>query len=249
MKAEDFPTFVDRLEAMAERFGRRGDLADDSLKSYFLTLRPYPIAAIERACEQLLRDGNRRTVFPAPAEIERVCRRYTDPESLTAEDPLSGPQLVPANDLEDAIVTMLRMFNHYVTESLLREYLEVVSDVPPVYVYRACKDWIKYPLENRAARAHELRLKAMAVRDEATRATTPPVPEPPPETLSRSRRDALFAELLREQPDNQFLQEYVRERAATLGDAQDPVAEVDALTAQLTRPRRRGGERPRAPDP
>jgi len=162
--------------------------------------------------------------------------RDEQPAPPTTDHPFK-PQLVPANDLEDAIATMLRMFGQYVTESLLKEYVDVCSDQPKALVYQACKDWIKAPPENRAARAHELRAKARELQEQATAKPKPwQVDEP---ATARRDLDAVFAELAQENPHNDTLHWMIRERARAQagGHPLGTQETLDLMTSGLSTPR------------
>jgi len=151
--------------------------------------------------------------------------RDKPPAPPTTDQPFK-PQLVAANDLEDAIATMLLMFNPYATESLLKEYVDVCSDQPKALVYQACKDWIKAPPENRAARAHELRAKARELQEQATAKPKPWQIEDAP--VHRPDLDRIFTELARENPSNDTLQWMIRERARAQAGGH-PLGEQETL--------------------
>jgi hypothetical protein len=118
-----------------------------------------------------------------------------------------GPQLVAATDLEEAVATVLRMFDKYVTAGLLQDYLAVLADQRPEDVYEACKQWVRHPPENRAPRAHELREVASGLRPKAPAPWQEVEPPTPPRRL-----DAILAELALEYPDNAMLRWRIDER-------------------------------------
>lgn len=122
-----------------------------------------------------------------------------------------GPQLVSADEMEEAIASMLRIWGVYVTAGVLGHYREVLAGLPAAAVVAAVKRWLRTPLADRAARPHELRDLAESVRGR------PPAPVPEVDALARGRATpAEIAEVFAhgfKHPDTVFVRELLAYRA------------------------------------
>src|SRR6266542_3443967 len=115
-------------------------------------------------------------------------------------NPVAPVQLVTADDVEESIASMCRIFGTFVTEGVLGQYREVLEGLPPRVVLDAIKRWIRKPSEDRAARPHELRAMAEA---EVGR-SPPPVADLAHLEKHRATPDdisAAYAEALRARPE------------------------------------------------
>jgi hypothetical protein len=134
-----------------------------------------------------------------------------------------GPQLLPMDEVEEAIASMLRIWGVYVTAGVLGQYREQLAGLSAAAVLAAVKRWLRAPPADRAARPHELRTMA---EGEEGRRPSPVVPEPPP---PRRDLDAILAELAAENPENPQYLWIMRERAQAKANGQPMDAEQTAM--------------------
>jgi len=144
-----------------------------------------------------------------------------------------GPQLLPTDDVEDAIASMLRIWGVYVTAGVLGQYREQLAGLPAPAVLEAVKRWLREPPADRAARPHELR--TMAEREEVRTST----PAADVEALRRRRAtpaeiDDVFAAVGIRQPHSPFVRELIRYREAYraqwAAEAEEPGARMDTTS-------------------
>src|SRR5262245_43563591 len=94
--------------------------------------------------------------------------------------PTSPVQLVPDDLVEEDIASMCRIWGVYVTSGVLGQYREILRGLPPAAIHEAIMQWLRQPLENRAARPHEVRAMAEHhVQQQPKRTTLWEVPLPP----------------------------------------------------------------------
>jgi hypothetical protein len=89
------------------------------------------------------------------------------PRDFTPEDTnghAHSPQLLPVDDVEEAVASMLRIWGVYVTAGVLGQYREQLAGLPAPAVLEAVKRWLRDPPSDRAARPHEL--SAMAEQED-----------------------------------------------------------------------------------
>jgi len=165
------------------------------------------------------------------------------PRETRTVNPVARVQLVTADDVEESIASMCRIFGTFVTEGVLGQYREVLAGLPPRAVFDAVKRWMLKPLEERAARPHELRAMAEAEVGRS-RASVADMADMEGHRATPDDISAAYAEALQARPDQEFLQWAATQRARRLacGESGDGEAEVAALLQGVKRRRAWPGE-------
>jgi hypothetical protein len=153
-----------------------------------------------------------------------------------AVNPVAPVQLVTADDVEESVASMCRIFGTFVTDGVLGQYREALEGVPPLLVLDAIKRWLRKPPVERAARPHEIRAMAEAEVGRS-RASVADIAELEGHRATPDDISAAYAEALRARPDREFLQWAVTQRAERLacGESGDGAAEVAALLWRVIR--------------
>lgn len=153
----------------------------------------------------------------------------------------SGPQAAPRlalvpHDASEAITFMFKAYGEYPDQIRILAYLEVLEDFPAVEIWRAAKVWMRQP-HDRAAKPGELygiinQTHTRLAEKQEARERAEIERQPPTEA---SRLDAIYQELLAEQPHNEVLRERIADRARlrAMGKLLNGQAEVAALLGSL----------------
>jgi hypothetical protein len=170
---------------------------------------------------------------------------YKEPDQpANVDNAAPGPRLVSADDAEEAIASMCRIWGVYVTAGVIAMYEAEVKAFPREAVFRGVMRWINKPPENRAARPHELRalVESEVGQLEAPRENV--------EWLHKQRATPdqitqAYAEALAANPHAEFLQWAVEQRQGRLaaGESGEGEAEVEALQQALAGRRSFGRKR------
>jgi hypothetical protein len=159
--------------------------------------------------------------------------RGDGPREPRPVNPMVPVQLVTADDVEESIASMCRIFGTFVTEGVLGQYRDVLEGLPPRAVLDGVKRWIRKPPEDRAARPHELRALAERHVQEQPELTRRREEPPPP----KQDLDRIFAELAEENPTNPMYQWIMSRRQRARAEGQELDAEQTAalLSGQAIR--------------
>jgi hypothetical protein len=149
-----------------------------------------------------------------------------EPRPIKETPPL---QLVTDDEVDEDLASMCRIWGVYVTAGVLGQYRGVLKGLTNGAIHEAVMQWLRAPLEDRAARPHELRTFAEA-HDRLPPApvhTISPQVHPLGEKPSRDL-DHIFAELAQENP-HVPMYAWIIERRVKAAAAGQPLDEQQTL--------------------